>query len=278
MPDLPAEQGLRSLLCSSVRDYDKCCPCRKGWDNPPASGGCEPWGAGQSVDETARGSGQVGVFLLDDHEIVRKGVRDLLEAEPDITVVGEAGTAASALARIPALRPDVAVLDVRLPDGDGVSVCREIRSKMPGVACLMLTSFGDDEALFDAIMAGAAGYVLKQIRGTDLVGAVRTVASGGSLLDPQAASKVMARMRDRSRKPDPLAGLTEQERKILELIGEGLTNRQIGERMFLAEKTVKNYVSSLFAKLGMERRTQAAAYAARVFEDTDHAVREPHDR
>jgi DNA-binding NarL/FixJ family response regulator len=210
---------------------------------------------------------RIGVFLLDDHEIVRTGVRDLLEAEGDITVVGEAGTAESALARIPALRPDVAVLDVRLPDGDGVSVCREIRSKMPGVACLMLTSFGDDEALFDAIMAGAAGYVLKQIRGTDLVGAVRTVAAGGSLLDPQAASKVMARMRERARRDDPLARLTEQERRILELIGEGLTNRQIGERMFLAEKTVKNYVSSLFVKLGMERRTQAAAYAARIFDE-----------
>jgi DNA-binding NarL/FixJ family response regulator len=169
------------------------------------------------------------------------------------------------------------VLDVRLPDGDGVSVCREIRSKMPEVACLMLTSFGDDEALFDAIMAGAAGYVLKQIRGTDLVGAVRTVAAGQSLLDPQAASKVMARMRDRSRTPDPLAGLTEQERRILELIGEGLTNRQIGERMFLAEKTVKNYVSSLFAKLGMERRTQAAAYAARVFDEQEDAKREHRD-
>ena len=231
-------------------------------------------GASQSVDETARGSGQIGVFLLDDHEIVRKGVRDLLEAEPDISVVGEAGTAESALARIPALRPDVAVLDVRLPDGDGVSVCREIRSRLPQVACLMLTSFGDDEALFDAIMAGAAGYVLKQIRGTDLVGAVRTVAAGQSLLDPQAASKVMARMRDRARAADPLAGLTEQERRILELIGEGLTNRQIGEQMFLAEKTVKNYVSSLFAKLGMERRTQAAAYAARIFDDQEASARE----
>jgi DNA-binding NarL/FixJ family response regulator len=229
------------------------------------------------VDETARGSGQIGVFLLDDHEIVRKGVRDLLEAEPDIAVVGEAGTAESALARIPALRPNVAVLDVRLPDGDGVTVCREIRSRMPEVACLMLTSFGDDDALFDAIMAGAAGYVLKQIRGTDLVGAVRTVASGQSLLDPQAASRVMARMRDRARRNDPLAGLTEQERRILELIGEGLTNRQIGERMFLAEKTVKNYVSALFAKLGMERRTQAAAYAARVFEDQQDSKRDrPH--
>ncbi|MHB1432462.1 MAG: response regulator [Streptosporangiaceae bacterium] len=213
---------------------------------------------------------QIRVFLLDDHEIVRRGVKDLLEAEPDLVVVGEAGTAASALARIPALRPDVAVLDVRLPDGDGVSVCREIRSKMPEVACLMLTSFGDDEALFDAIMAGAAGYVLKQIHGTDLVGAVRTVASGQSLLDPEAASRVMARMRDQSKRSDPLAALTGQERKILELIGEGMTNRQIGEHLFLAEKTVKNYVSALFAKLGMERRTQAAAYAARLFEDPHH--------
>ena len=157
-----------------------------------------------------------------------------------------------------------------LPDGDGVSVCRDIRSRMPEVACLMLTSFGDDEALFDAIMAGAAGYVLKQIRGTDLVGAVRTVAGGQSLLDPEAASRVMARMRDASRRSDPLAALTGQERKILELIGEGLTNRQIGERLFLAEKTVKNYVSALFAKLGMERRTQAAAYAARIFDQQGH--------
>jgi DNA-binding NarL/FixJ family response regulator len=216
--------------------------------------------------DRVQGKSGIKVFLLDDHEIVRRGVKDMLEAEPDITVIGEAGTAESALARIPALRPDVAVLDVRLPDGDGVSVCREIRSRMPEVACLMLTSFGDDEALFDAIMAGAAGYVLKQIRGTDLVGAVRTVAAGESMLDPDAASKVMARMREQASRKDPLAGLTTQERKILELIGEGLTNRQIGERMFLAEKTVKNYVSALFAKLGMERRTQAAAYASRIFD------------
>jgi DNA-binding NarL/FixJ family response regulator len=224
------------------------------------------------MTERAQGDAGIKVFLLDDHEIVRRGVRELLETEPDITVVGEAGTAASALARIPAVRPDVAVLDVRLPDGDGVTVCREIRSKMPEIACLMLTSFGDDEALFDAIMAGAAGYVLKQIRGTDLVGAVRTIASGESMLDPEAASKVMARMREQANHADPLAGLTPQERKILELIGEGLTNRQIGERMFLAEKTVKNYVSALFAKLGMQRRTQAAAFAAHVFDqDEPHA-------
>ncbi|HVT67975.1 MAG TPA: response regulator transcription factor [Trebonia sp.] len=188
-------------------------------------------------------------------------------------VVGEAGTAASALARIPALRPDVAVLDMRLPDGDGVEVCREVRSRMPEVACLILTSFGDDEALFSAVMAGAAGYVLKQIRGTDLVSAVRTVAAGQSMLDPQAASKLMARLRGRQQKNDPLAALSSQERRIVELIGEGLTNRQIGERMYLAEKTVKNYVSALFDKLGMERRTQAAALAARVFGEQDrHAA------
>ena len=216
------------------------------------------------------GDGTIRVFLLDDHEIVRLGVRELLDAQPDMRVIGEAGTAASALARIPALKPDVAVLDVRLPDGDGVNVCREIRSRMPETACLMLTSFGDDEALFDAVMAGAAGYVLKQIRGTDLVGAVRTVASGQSMLDPKAASQLMARLRDASQKRDPLEGLTGQERRILELIGDGLTNRQIGERLFLAEKTVKNYVSALFAKLGMERRTQAAAYAARLFDEAPH--------
>jgi DNA-binding NarL/FixJ family response regulator len=208
----------------------------------------------------------VRVFLLDDHEVVRRGISDLLESEPDMEVVGEAGTAREALARIPALRPNVAVLDVRLPDGDGVTVCRDIRSQMPEVACLMLTSFADDDALMDAVMAGAAGYVLKQIRGTDLVGAVRTVATGQSMLDPRAASQLMARLRGQTAKRDPLAGLTPQERRILELIGEGLTNRQIGERMFLAEKTVKNYVSNVLAKLGMERRTQAAAFVARLGE------------
>jgi DNA-binding NarL/FixJ family response regulator len=221
------------------------------------------------VDDQQTSGRRIGVFLVDDHEIVRRGVRDLLESQPDIAVVGEAGTAEAALADIPALRPDVAVLDVRLPDGDGVTVCREIRSEVPQVGCLMLTSFGDDEALFDAIMAGAAGYVLKQIRGTDLIGAIRTVASGRSLIDPKAACRVMDSMRDRARGADPLSALTKPEMKILELIGKGLTNRQIGERLFLAEKTVKNYVSALFAKLGMERRTQAAAYAVRVFERTD---------
>jgi DNA-binding NarL/FixJ family response regulator len=207
----------------------------------------------------------IGVFVLDDQEIVRRGVRGLLEAEPDIRVIGEAGTASAALAQIPALRPDVAVLDVRLPDGDGVSVCREIRSRMPGVACLMFTAFSDDQALLDAIMAGAAGYVLKQIRGSDLAGAVRTVASGQSLLNPHAASKLMTRLRDQATRPGQLAGLTPHERSVLELIGEGLTNRQIGERLLIAEKTVKNYISSLFRKLGLEQRTQAAAYAARTF-------------
>ena len=210
---------------------------------------------------------EIRIFLLDDHESVRRGVRDLLEAESDCVVVGEAGTAAEALARVPAVRPDVAVLDVRLPDGNGVEVCRDLKSTLPDLACLMLTSFADDEALFDAIMAGAAGYVLKQIRGSDLVGAVRTVAHGGSLLDPKAAGAVMARMRA-PKAPDPLAGLSEQERRILELIGEGLTNREIGQRLFLAEKTVKNYVSNLLAKLGFHRRTQVAVLATEVRNQT----------
>jgi DNA-binding NarL/FixJ family response regulator len=209
-------------------------------------------------------SDQIRVFLLDDHEVVRRGVRELLESEGDVTVVGEASTAAEALARVPAVRPQVAVLDVRLPDGDGVSVCRDIRSAHPEVACLMLTSFADDEALFDAILAGAAGYLLKEVRGSDILGAVRTVAAGGSLLDPRTTARVMERLRHQSERTDPLAGLSDQERRVLELIGEGLTNRQIGERMFLAEKTVKNYVSNLLAKLGMERRTQAAAFVARL--------------
>jgi two-component system, NarL family, response regulator DevR len=206
----------------------------------------------------------VRIFLLDDHEVVRRGVKDLLESEPGWTVVGEAGTAAEARARVPALRPDVAVLDVRLPDGDGVSVCRDLRSAMPDLACLMLTSFSDDEALFDAIMAGAAGYVLKEIRGSDLIGAVRTVAGGGSLLDARATARVMERLRAPAPQADPLHELTEQERRILELIGEGLTNRQIGERMFLAEKTVKNYVSAVLSKLGLQRRTQVAVLATQL--------------
>ncbi|WP_405148263.1 response regulator transcription factor [Sphaerisporangium sp. NBC_01403] len=204
------------------------------------------------------------VFLLDDHEVVRRGVAALLNSEDDIEVIGEAGTAESAIARIPALRPDVAVLDVRLPDGSGVDVCREVRSRLPELACLMLTSYADDDALFDAVIAGASGYVLKQIHGSDLVGAVRTVAGGQSLLDPQTTAAMLQRLRDQATRRDPLAALTDQERHILELIGEGLTNRQIGERLFLAEKTVKNYVSNLLSKLSMQRRTQAAALAARM--------------
>lgn len=206
----------------------------------------------------------VRIFLVDDHEVVRRGVRALLDAEDDLTVVGEAATAEEALARIPAVRPDVAVLDVRLPDGSGVQVCREVRSRLPEVACLMLTSFDDDEALFDAIMAGAAGYVLKQIRGADIVGAVRTIAAGQSLLDPRTTARMIQRLRDQQQREDPTRGLTDQERRVLDLIGEGLTNRQIGERLFLAEKTVKNYVSSLLAKLGMQRRTQAAVLASEL--------------
>jgi DNA-binding NarL/FixJ family response regulator len=201
--------------------------------------------------------------LLDDHEVVRRGVQDLLEAEPDITVVGEAGTAAEALARVPATRPDVAILDMRLPDGDGISVCRDLRSDFPDMACLMLTSFGDDEAQLSAIMAGASGYLLKQVRGSDIVGAVRTVAAGGSLLDPRMTATVLERLRHPVTNDDPVDVLSEQERRVFDLIGEGLTNRQIGERLFLAEKTVKNYVSSVLSKLGMQRRTQAAALAAR---------------
>ncbi|MFE4977630.1 response regulator [Kitasatospora sp. NPDC056651] len=209
-------------------------------------------------------NGRIRVFLLDDHEVVRRGVHDLLSVEDDIEVVGEAGTATEALTRIPAVHPDVAVLDVRLPDGNGVEVCREIRSRLPEIKCLMLTSFSDDEALFDSIMAGASGYVLKAIRGTDLITAVRDVAAGRSLLDPVATSRVLARLRDGGEKEDErLAQLTKQERRILDLIGEGMTNRQIGNELHLAEKTVKNYVSSLLAKMGMERRTQAAAFVAR---------------
>ncbi len=212
------------------------------------------------------------VFLLDDHEVVRRGLRDLLESEGDLEVVGEAGTAEEAYGRIPATTPDVAVLDMRLPDGDGIDVCREIRSRHPEIACIMLTSFADDEAVYAAILAGAAGYLLKQVRGTDLVEAIRRVADGASLLDPAVTTRVLERLRHKD-DDDPLAALTNQERTILELIAEGLTNRQIGERMYLAEKTVKNYVSNMFAKLGMSRRTEAAAYAARLAERRDRDER-----
>ncbi|MDM7490644.1 response regulator transcription factor [Rhodococcus sp. GXMU-t2271] len=203
------------------------------------------------------------VFLVDDHEIVRRGLVDLLDSVPDFTVVGEAASVGEALARIPGSGAEVAVLDVRLPDGNGVELCRKLRARMPELRALMLTSYADDEALFDAIMAGASGFVLKQILGTDLVSAIRTVAAGGSLLDSRATAALMERIRA-SRTADPLAELSDQERAVFELIGEGLTNREIAERLFLAEKTIKNYVSRLLAKLGMQRRTQAAVLATEL--------------
>ncbi|MER6774276.1 response regulator transcription factor [Streptomyces bacillaris] len=219
---------------------------------------------------TAEGGGPIRVFLLDDHEVVRRGLRDLLGSEPGVEVVGEAATAAQALARGPALRPDVAVLDVRLPDGDGITVCRELRSRMPGLACLMLTSFDDEDALLDAIMAGAAGYVLKQINGSDLVSAVRTVATGQSMLDPATTARLMRTLRAPEAagpvEDERLSVLSERERSVLDLIGEGLTNRQIAGRLFLSEKTVKNHISRLLGKLGVERRVQAAVIATEARE------------
>ncbi|MFB7945521.1 response regulator [Kitasatospora phosalacinea] len=230
------------------------------------------------MDETqSGGAGQrVTVFLLDDHEVVRRGVRDLLEAEPDIEVVGEAGSCAQALARVPALRPRVALLDVRLPDGDGVTVCRELRDRMPELACLMLTSFDDDDALLDAITAGAAGYVLKQVKGADLVTAVRTVAAGQSMLDPATTRKLMESLRhhEESGTEAALARLTPREREILALIGEGRTNREIGRELYLSEKTVKNHISRLLGKLGVERRLQAAVLAAHA--EDEHRPARPH--
>jgi len=212
----------------------------------------------------------LGVFLLDDHEVVRRGLRALLEASNDITVVGEAGTVAEALARIPPTKPDVAILDVRLPDGSGVEVCREIRSSHPEIACVMLTSYADDEALIASIMAGAAGYVLKQVGSLDLLDTIRRAGDGQSLLDPALTERVLERLRDGPHVDPRIASLTPQERRILDLIAEGCTNRQIAETMFLAEKTVKNYVSNLLSKLGMERRTQAATFAARLDERSSH--------
>ena len=206
----------------------------------------------------------VRVFLLDDHEIVRRGLRQLLEASDGLEVVGEAGTAAEAIARIPPTRPDVAVLDVRLPDGDGIEVCREVRSSHPEIQCVMLTSFTDDEALLQAMLAGAAGYVAKQLKGDDIVDAVRRVAAGQSLLDPAVAARARDRLRTQPEQDERVARLSAQERTILELIADGLTNRQIATELNLAEKTVKNYVSNLLSKMGMERRTQAAVYAARL--------------
>jgi DNA-binding NarL/FixJ family response regulator len=210
--------------------------------------------------ETTR-SEALRVYLLDDHEIVRRGIKDLLESSGDIVVVGESGLAAEAARRIPALRPDVAILDGRLPDGSGIDVCREVRSRHPEIKALILTSYDDDEALFSAIMAGAAGYILKQVGGNDFVATVRRVAAGQSMLDPAVTAQVLERLRSGPKADPALEHLTDQELRILELIGAGMTNRQIAESMFLAEKTVKNYVSSMLAKLGLESRTQAAIFS-----------------
>ncbi len=204
------------------------------------------------------------MFLLDDHEMVRRGITDLLGEEPGITVVGEAATAAEALRRIPAAQPQVALLDARLPDGSGIDVCRDLRAAAPAVRCLILTSYDDDDAIFAAVMAGAAGYLLKEIRGTSLVDAIRQVAAGKSLLDPAVTERLLARLREGEPSDPRLASLTDREREVLDLIADGLTNREIGSALFLSEKTVKNYVSGLFAKLGMERRTQAAVYGAEL--------------
>ncbi|MEU5763831.1 response regulator transcription factor [Nocardia sp. NPDC047648] len=206
----------------------------------------------------------ITVFLVDDHEIVRRGLADLLSDDPELSVIGEAGDVAQALARIPALRPDVAVLDVRLPDGNGIELCRDLLTKLDDLRCLILTSFTDEQAMLDAILAGASGYVVKDIKGMELAKAIKEVGAGRSLLDNRAAAALMQRLRTNTQQDGPLAGLTDQERKLLDLLGEGLTNRQIAERMFLAEKTVKNYVSRLLAKLGLERRTQAAVYVSKL--------------
>ncbi|OSC43215.1 hypoxia response regulator transcription factor DosR/DevR [Mycobacterium decipiens] len=206
----------------------------------------------------------VKVFLVDDHEVVRRGLIDLLGADPELDVVGEAGSVAEALARIPAARPNVAVLDVRLPDGNGIELCRDLLSRMPDLRCLILTSYTSDEAMLDAILAGASGYVVKDIKGMELARAVKDVGAGRSLLDNRAAAALMAKLRGGTETQDPLSGLTDQERTLLSLLSEGLTNKQIADRMFLAEKTVKNYVSRLLAKLGMERRTQAAVFATEL--------------
>lgn len=206
----------------------------------------------------------VTVFLVDDHEVVRRGLMDLLGADPELEVVGEAGSVAEAIARIPAANPDVAVLDVRLPDGNGIELCRDLLSRMPDLRCLILTSYTSDEAMLDAILAGASGYVVKDIKGMELARAVKEVGAGRSLLDNRAAAALMSKLRGATQKRDPLSGLSDQERTLLGLLSEGLTNKQIADRMFLAEKTVKNYVSRLLAKLGMERRTQAAVLATEL--------------
>ncbi|WP_108924386.1 response regulator [Mycobacterium montefiorense] len=206
----------------------------------------------------------VTVFLVDDHEVVRRGLADLLASDSDLEIIGDAGSVSEAMVRIPALKPDVAVLDVRLPDGNGIELCRELLSELPDLRCLMLTSFTSDEAMLEAILAGASGYVVKDIRGMELAQAIKDVGAGKSLLDNRAAAALMAKLRDTTEPPDPLSGLTDRERTLLGLLSEGLTNKQIAARMFLAEKTVKNYVSRLLAKLGMERRTQAAVFASKL--------------
>ena len=206
----------------------------------------------------------VTVFLVDDHEVVRRGLIDLLGTDQDLEVIGEAGSVAAAMAHIPALRPDVAVLDVRLPDGNGIELCRDLLSAMPDLRCLMLTSFTSDEAMLDAILAGASGYVVKDIKGMELAKAIKDVGAGRSLLDNRAAAALMAKLRGAAERADTLSGLTEQERVLLGLLGEGLTNKQVAAQMFLAEKTVKNYVSRLLAKLGMERRTKAAVFVSKL--------------
>ena len=218
----------------------------------------------QNVIDVRKGLRMVSVFLVDDHEVVRRGLIDLLSADPELEVIGEAGTVAHAMAQIPALRPDVAVLDVRLPDGNGIELCRDLLSRLPDLRCLMLTSFTSDEAMLDAVLAGASGFVIKDIKGMELAEAIKAVGAGRSLLDNRAAAALMAKLRNAAERSDPLSGLTDQERALLDLLGEGLTNKQIAARMFLAEKTVKNYVSRLLAKLGMERRTQAAVFVSKL--------------
>ena len=236
-----AGKGLWSMTRDRADDYGECTTVTPDWTPT-----------------------MIKVFLVDDHEVVRRGLSDLLDADPELDVVGEAGSVAQAMARIPALRPDVAVLDVRLPDGNGIELCRDLLSRLPDLRCLMLTSFTSDEAMLDAILAGASGYVVKDIKGMELAQAIKDVGAGRSLLDNRAAAALMAKLRGAAERSDPLSGPHRTGKVLLDLLGEGLTNKQIAARMFLAEKTVKNYVSRLLAKLGMERRTQAAVYATRI--------------
>ncbi len=232
-------------------------------DKPIRDVGPGSYGEGVTNPAPTDPRGPIRVYLLDDHEIVRRGIKELLESEGDIEVVGESGLAREAARRIPALRPDVVILDGRLPDGSGIDVCREVRSVDPNIAALILTSYDDDDALFAAIMAGASGYILKQVHGNDFIESVRRVAAGQSTLDPSVTARVLDRVRNGPRVDPELDGLSAQEQRILDLIGEGLTNREISERMYLAEKTVKNYVSSMLAKLGLTSRTQAAIFATK---------------